>query len=76
MTPAESGRDARHPLSATADADAWTVPVRDADSAFTAIFVEHYRSLVNLATRLVLDAVTAEEVVRDSFAAMDVQLAS
>jgi RNA polymerase sigma-70 factor (sigma-E family) len=54
-----------------------TVPTRsgavaewDADRAVTAIYSEHYRSLVRLAAFLVRDNATAEEVVQDSFVAM------
>lgn len=42
----------------------------DADRAVTAIYSEHYRSLVRLAALLVRDVGTAEEVVQDSFVAM------
>src|ERR1700691_4387374 len=42
----------------------------DADRAVTAIYSEHYRSLVRLAAFLVRDVSTAEEVVQDSFIAM------
>ncbi|MGH3067036.1 MAG: SigE family RNA polymerase sigma factor [Streptosporangiaceae bacterium] len=42
----------------------------DADLAVTAIYSEHYRSLVRLAAFLVRDNATAEEVVQDSFVAM------
>ena len=42
----------------------------DADRAVTAIYSEHYRSLVRLAAFLVRDTSTAEEVVQDSFVAM------
>src|SRR5262244_483057 len=42
----------------------------DADQAVTAIYSTHYRSLVGLATLLVRDVATAEEVVQDSFVAM------
>ena len=42
----------------------------DADRAVTAIYSEHYRSLVRLAAFLVRDNATAEEVVQDSFVAM------
>jgi RNA polymerase sigma-70 factor (sigma-E family) len=42
----------------------------DADRAVTAIYSEHYRSLVRLAAFLVRDTGTAEEVVQDSFVAM------
>src|SRR3954469_8666838 len=42
----------------------------DADQAGTAIYSAHYRSLVRLATLLVRDVATAEEVVQDAFVAM------
>lgn len=42
----------------------------DADRVVTAIYSEHYRSLVRLAAFLVRDNATAEEVVQDSFVAM------
>src|SRR5690349_8568056 len=42
----------------------------DADTAITEIYGLHYRSLVRLATLLVHDISTAEEVVQDSFVAM------
>jgi len=42
----------------------------DADRAVTELYATHYRSLVRLATLLVRDIGTAEEVVQDSFVAM------
>ena len=42
----------------------------DADRAVTELYASHYRSLVRLATLLVRDIGTAEEVVQDSFVAM------
>ena len=42
----------------------------DADRAVTALYAEHYRTLVGLAAFLVRDSSTAEEVVQDSFVAM------
>jgi RNA polymerase sigma-70 factor (sigma-E family) len=42
----------------------------DADSAVTQLYGTHYRALVRLATLLVRDVATAEEVVQDSFIAM------
>lgn len=42
----------------------------DADQAVTTIYREHYRSLVRLASLLVADTGTAEDVVQDSFVAM------
>lgn len=41
-----------------------------ADAAITEIYGQHYRSLVRLATLLVHDIATAEEVVQDSFVAL------
>lgn len=43
---------------------------REAALAATALYTEHYRSLVGLAVLLVRDVATAEEVVQDSFIAM------
>jgi hypothetical protein len=43
---------------------------RDADSAVTALYAMHYRSLAVLAAMLVGDVSTAEEVVQDSFVAL------
>lgn len=40
------------------------------DAEITALYCAHYRSLVRLATLLVHDIATAEEVVQDSFVAM------
>jgi RNA polymerase sigma-70 factor (sigma-E family) len=42
----------------------------EADQAVTALYAEHYRTLVGLAAFLVRDNSTAEEVVQDSFVAM------
>jgi RNA polymerase sigma-70 factor (sigma-E family) len=42
----------------------------DADQAVTALYSAQYRSLVRLATLLVRDVATAEEVVQDAFVAM------
>src|SRR6266480_1787775 len=54
-----------------ADATLGSVPAEwDADQAVTAMYSEHYRSLVRLAALLVRDVATAEEVVQDSFIAM------
>jgi RNA polymerase sigma-70 factor (sigma-E family) len=58
---------------AVAVADVALEPVRadwDADRAVAALYSTHYRSLVRLATLLVHDVATAEEVVQDSFVAM------
>jgi len=43
---------------------------READCAVSALYTEHYRSLVRLAALLVGDVATAEEVVQDSFVAV------
>ena len=43
---------------------------QDADSAVTALYEMHYRSLVRLAALLVPAIATAEEIVQDSFVAM------
>jgi RNA polymerase sigma-70 factor (sigma-E family) len=54
-----------------ADAALGTVPAEwDAEQAVTAIYSTHYRSLVRLATLLLRDVASAEEVVQDSFIAM------
>lgn len=42
----------------------------DADRGVTALYREHYQSLVRLATFLVRDVATAEQVVQDSFVAL------
>jgi RNA polymerase sigma-70 factor (sigma-E family) len=42
----------------------------DADAAITELYGAHYKSLVRLATLLVHDISTAEEVVQDSFVAL------
>lgn len=61
-------------VTETLAVDAGLVPAAplewDADRAVTAIYSEHYRSLVRLAAFLVRDTATAEEVVQDSFVAM------
>ncbi|GAA3755336.1 SigE family RNA polymerase sigma factor [Spinactinospora alkalitolerans] len=54
-----------------AGASAATVTVEwDADQAVTQLYAAHYRPLVRLATLLVRDFATAEEVVQDAFVAM------
>jgi len=61
------------PVTETLAADVALGPVQtewDADRAVTALYSEHYRSLVRLAALLVRDVATAEEVVQDSFVAM------
>jgi RNA polymerase sigma-70 factor (sigma-E family) len=42
----------------------------DAERAVTSLYGQHYRTLVRLAALLVRDVATAEEVVQDSFIAM------
>lgn len=57
--------------SLVADAARGPVPAQwDPDRAITALYGEHYLSLVRLAALLVHDPGTAEEVVQDSFLAM------
>jgi RNA polymerase sigma-70 factor (sigma-E family) len=54
-----------------AGASAATVTAEwDADQAVTQLYSAHYRPLVRLATLLVRDHATAEEVVQDAFVAM------
>lgn len=59
-----------NPAMSTAPPMSGAVVEWDADRAVTAIYSEHYRSLVRLAAFLVRDNATAEEVVQDSFVAM------
>ncbi len=42
----------------------------DADDAVTAMYTDHYRSLVRLSAMLLRDQMQAEEVVQDAFVAM------
>jgi RNA polymerase sigma-70 factor (sigma-E family) len=42
----------------------------DADEAVTALYTDHYRSLVRLSSLLLRDTMQAEEVVQDAFVAM------
>jgi RNA polymerase sigma-70 factor (sigma-E family) len=60
---ASAARPADDPI--LGDAAGW-----DVDRAVSALYQEHYRSLVRLAALLVRDVATAEEVVQDSFVAM------
>jgi RNA polymerase sigma-70 factor (sigma-E family) len=54
-----------------AEASLGSVPAEwDAERAVTALYGTYYRSLVRLAALLVRDVATAEEVVQDSFVAM------
>jgi RNA polymerase sigma-70 factor (sigma-E family) len=61
--------DVAGPVTARAGLGAVAVDV-EADRAVTALYAEHYRTLVGLAAFLVRDTATAEEVVQDSFVAM------
>ena len=75
MTVGEPGDVATRPMHVTeimvADNALVSIPAEwDADRAVTALYAEHYRSLVRLAVLLVRDMATAEEVVQDSFVAM------
>jgi RNA polymerase sigma-70 factor (sigma-E family) len=55
----------------TARAGLGSIPADlEADRAVTALYAEHYRTLVGLAAFLVRDTSTAEEVVQDSFVAI------
>jgi RNA polymerase sigma-70 factor (sigma-E family) len=57
--------------ASVADTALGPVPAEwDADQALTALYGEHYRSLVRMAAFLVRDTDTAEEVVQGSFMAM------
>jgi len=57
------------PAAARAHVD--SVPLdAEAYRAVTALFAQHYRTLVGLAAFLIRDTATAEEVVQDSFVAM------
>jgi RNA polymerase sigma-70 factor (sigma-E family) len=47
-----------------------SIPEPDADQAVAQLYSAHYQALVRLATVLVRDAATAEEVVQDAFAAI------
>jgi RNA polymerase sigma-70 factor (sigma-E family) len=71
---APAGAAVRMTGALTAAVDLLTVRVAtvdwDADQAVTALYSAHYRSLVRLATLLVRDVATAEEVVQDAFVAM------
>jgi RNA polymerase sigma-70 factor (sigma-E family) len=80
MTAAESG-DVAEPaarLTGPAVARAAAAPAvrdagaaaRDADAAVTELYAAHYRTLVGLASLLLRDQATAEEVVQDAFVAM------
>jgi RNA polymerase sigma-70 factor (sigma-E family) len=66
-----AGRPGRVAGSVTARPGLASVPADvEADRAVTALYAEHYRTLVGLATFLVRDNSTAEEVVQESFVAM------
>ena len=47
-----------------------SIPELDADQAVAQLYSTHYQALVRLATLLVRDATTAEEVVQDAFVVM------
>ena len=71
MTGDVAGRPGRVAGSVTARAGLATVSADvEADRAVTALYAEHYRTLVGLAAFLVRDNSVAEEVVQDSFVAM------
>jgi RNA polymerase sigma-70 factor (sigma-E family) len=74
MTAGEPSDVAERPTNVTetlvADVAMGTAAEWDVDRAVTALYSEHYRSLVRLAALLVRDIATAEEVVQDSFVAM------
>ena len=71
MTGDVAGRPARVAGAVAARAGLGSVAADvEADRAVTALYAEHYRTLVGLAAFLVRDASTAEEVVQDSFVAM------
>jgi len=75
MTAGEPSDVAARPTNVTetlvADVALGSIPADwDADRAVTELYASHYRSLVRLATLLVRDTGTAEEVVQDSFVAM------
>jgi RNA polymerase sigma-70 factor (sigma-E family) len=66
--------DAGTGLGAATATGVWPEPaaggIVDADAAITLLYGSHYRSLVRLATLLLHDIATAEEVVQDSFVAL------
>jgi len=68
MTTAESGEVAGRPVH-VGESLAGAVD-RDAVHTAASLYIAHYRSLVGLATLLVRDIATAEEIVQDSFVAM------
>ena len=71
MTGDVAGRPGRVAGSVATRAGLSSAPVDvEADRAVTALYSEHYRTLVGLAAFLVRDTATAEEVVQDSFVAM------
>jgi RNA polymerase sigma-70 factor (sigma-E family) len=66
-----AGRPGRVAEPVTARAGLGSIPADvEADRAVTALYAQHYRTLVGLAAFLVRDNFTAEEVVQDSFVAM------
>jgi len=71
MTGDVAGRPGQVAGPVAARAGLGSVPVDvEAERAVTALYAEHYRTLVGLAAFLVRDKATAEEVVQDSFVAM------
>jgi RNA polymerase sigma-70 factor (sigma-E family) len=75
MAPGEPDRAGTFPIDMTGTLLASTAlrsvaAEGDADQALTAIYGEHYRTLVRIAALLVRDTVIAEEVVQESFVAM------
>jgi RNA polymerase sigma-70 factor (sigma-E family) len=65
-----AARPAAEPSSGRPGVGDAAVAGGDVDWAVSALYREHYRSLVRLAALLVRDIATAEEVVQDSFVAM------
>jgi RNA polymerase sigma-70 factor (sigma-E family) len=58
------------PESVAADTKGTAAGLSSADTAIAELYEAHYRSLVRLASLLVHDIATAEEVVQDSFVAL------
>ena len=68
---AQSGEVAEFPRPGPGVLGSWGAGTnREADQAVCALYAERYRSLLRLATLLVNDVATAEEVVQDSFIAV------
>lgn len=75
VTPSQPADEVARPTDVTetlvADTPLLSAPIGiDADRAVTELYGAHYRSLVRLASLLVRDIGTAEEVVQDAFIAM------